>query len=216
MTSLENGELGHYFRPNPLMIILRNLGPGKSVELAKQAWGLGIFLVEITLQTPRDKESLMAVVEAANGDNRVIIAAGTVTTGEDAASAAEAGANFTVSPGLDLAVARDSHSRGLPHLPGVATPTEVHRALEVGMTWMKAFPAAHLGESWFRALLGPFPEVNFIATGGITIQKAQSFLSAGCVSVALGSALGSEKELRALSAMIPNLKRPHLREGGAS
>jgi 2-dehydro-3-deoxyphosphogluconate aldolase/(4S)-4-hydroxy-2-oxoglutarate aldolase len=67
---------------------------------------------------------------------------------------------------------------GLPHLPGVATPTEVQRAPAAGFGWLKAFPAAQLGAGWITAMHGPFPEARCVATGGIDLSNAAGFLSA--------------------------------------
>jgi 2-keto-3-deoxy-6-phosphogluconate aldolase len=77
--------------------------------------------------------------------------------------------------------------RGLPHLPGVATATEAHRALRLGLAWQKVFPAAVLGTGWIAAMRAPFPDVRFVATGGVDAANAEAFLQAGATAVAFGS-----------------------------
>lgn len=98
------------------------------------------------------------------------------------------GARYTVAPGFDPTVLGESLAAGLPHLPGVATPTEVQHARRAGCRWVKVFPAGPLGPAWFRAIRGPFPDVRYLATGGITIRAARDFLDAGAQVVAFGAA----------------------------
>jgi 2-keto-3-deoxy-6-phosphogluconate aldolase len=107
-----------------------------------------------------------------------------------------------VAPSFDLSVLRASEAAGLPHLPGVATPTELQIARIAGCTWVKAFPASSLGPSWFRDIRGPFPDVRLVATGGITAESAPLFLAAGARVAAVGSALSDPAQLPALSALL--------------
>lgn len=189
------------FAHSPLMAILRGLGPKVCVQMAETAWDLGINLVEVTVQSPTDLESLEAVIEAGN-TRGAVVGAGTVVGTNQIAPIAQAGAGFTVSPGLDLEVARASQDAGLAHLPGVATPTEVQLGLAHGFTWLKAFPAAHLGPSWFTTMAGPFPQAKFVATGGMNAANAGEFLDAGVRCVAVGSALSDPAALPALGAIL--------------
>jgi Entner-Doudoroff aldolase len=142
--------------------------------------------VEVTIGTPDGVKSLRAAVEAARERGR-IVAAGTVLTPDAARAAADAGAAFTVAPGLDADVLRASLDAGLPHLPGIATPSELHRAVGLGCRWVKVFPSNSLGPQWFTAVRGPFPDVRFVATGGVTPQTAPAFLAAGVSAVGIGS-----------------------------
>jgi 2-dehydro-3-deoxyphosphogluconate aldolase / (4S)-4-hydroxy-2-oxoglutarate aldolase len=189
------------FQRVPVMAILRGYDLERTVELACLAWDLGIVSVEIPVQSEASLEALAAVVAAATGRD-VHVGAGTVTTVARVHQAARAGATFTVAPGFAVEVARASRANGLAHLPGVATPTDVHRALQEGCSWLKVFPAAALTPAWVRLLHGPFPQASFVATGGIDSTNAQSFLDAGCRGVAVGSALESDVELRALASLI--------------
>ncbi|MEO6115815.1 MAG: bifunctional 4-hydroxy-2-oxoglutarate aldolase/2-dehydro-3-deoxy-phosphogluconate aldolase, partial [Pseudolysinimonas sp.] len=112
---------------------------------------------------------------------------GTVLNPESARRVVDMGAAFTVAPGIDAAVIDECRSLGSPHLPGVATGTEVQRALLLGLTWQKMFPARELGAGWVAAMRGPFPNVSFVATGGVDLENACSFLDAGVAAVSLGS-----------------------------
>lgn len=173
---------------SPLLAILRGFEPGETVRLCRAAWAAGAALVEVPIQDPAAEASLAAAVTAASADGHVV-GAGTVSTLARLERARELGAAFTVAPGLDPEVALASRAAGLPHLPGVATATEVQTALALGFDWLKAFPAAQLGPGWIRAMHGPFPEARFVATGGIDRGNAADFLAAGARLLAVGQAI---------------------------
>ena len=199
---LDNSWFDTYFADMPVMAILRGMGPERTVAAATRAWDLGLTAVEIPIQSPSDVEALRAVVAEAAGRG-LIVGAGTVTSTDHVARAADAGARYTVAPGLDLQVAEASQQAGLPHLPGVATATEIHTATRSGLRWVKAFPAAALGPTWFKAMAGPFPDVRFVATGGLTPADVPALLGAGVRVAAVGSALLDPAQITALSAVLP-------------
>jgi len=188
------------FAASPVMIILRGLGIERSLELSALAWDIGVASVELPIQNPADLEALKAVV-ALGAERGRTVGAGTVITPEHVAQAAEAGATYTVSPGFDADIIKESLDAGLPTLPGVATASEVQAGLRLGLTWFKAFPAAALGPGWISAMRGPFPGAKFVATGGVDVSSAPSFLAAGAKVVSLGSALNDES-LPALKTLI--------------
>ncbi|WP_433308207.1 bifunctional 4-hydroxy-2-oxoglutarate aldolase/2-dehydro-3-deoxy-phosphogluconate aldolase [Micromonospora sp. CA-269861] len=196
-------DFDHIFGGARVMAILRGLPVAETVRLAERAWDLGIDVVEVPVATADAVPALRAAVEAGAERDR-IVGAGTVLDVEQVAAAADAGARFTVAPGLDLAIADAAAARGLPHLPGVATPTEAQQALRHGLTWLKAFPAISLGPAWFKAVAGPLPQLRFVATGGLDAGNAGAFLQAGVRVVAVGSALSDPTQLDALA----NLTRP--------
>jgi 2-dehydro-3-deoxyphosphogluconate aldolase / (4S)-4-hydroxy-2-oxoglutarate aldolase len=185
----------------PIMAILRGFAPDETVRLALIAWDLGIDAVEVPIGRPEHVESLVAAVAAGQTLGKSV-GAGTVVTPDQVDAAVRAGAVYTVAPGLDLDVLAYSVAAGLPHLPGVATPTELQRAQANGCTWVKAFPASSLGPSWFRDVRGPFPDVRLVATGGVTAQTAAQFLDAGASVAAVGSALSDPSQLPALSVLV--------------
>ncbi|MGV1009743.1 MAG: bifunctional 4-hydroxy-2-oxoglutarate aldolase/2-dehydro-3-deoxy-phosphogluconate aldolase [Dermatophilaceae bacterium] len=194
-------DVATVFARSPVMAILRGHGRERTVELARTAWDLGIGCVEVPVQSPETLEALAATVQAGRGRD-VVVGAGTVTTLERVRQSVAAGAVFTVAPGVDEAVARASLDAGLAHLPGVATASEIQRALALGVTWLKAFPAAQLTPAWLTAMHGPFPEVAFVATGGVDSSNARDFLQAGARAVAVGSALERPDQLPALAELV--------------
>ena len=191
------------FARTSVMAILRGYTPERTVELATRAWELGIGCVEVPVQSPAAVEALAETV-AAGRDHGRVVGAGTVVSLEHLEQAVAAGAGFTVAPGLDLAVAQASIAAGLAHLPGVATASEIQRAADYGMLWVKAFPAISLGTSWFHGMRGPFPQIKIVATGGINAHNAREYLEAGADVVAVGSALEDPTQLELLAALMPS------------
>ncbi|HIW60895.1 MAG TPA: bifunctional 4-hydroxy-2-oxoglutarate aldolase/2-dehydro-3-deoxy-phosphogluconate aldolase [Candidatus Stackebrandtia excrementipullorum] len=189
------------FAEHRIMAILRGFTPERTVELATVAWNAGIELVEVPIGRPEEVASLAATV-AAGGERGKTVGAGTVITPEQVDRAAEAGARYTVAPGLDTDVAVASAAAGMPHLPGVSGATEIQRALAVGCGWVKVFPATVVGTAWFTAMRGPFPDVQMVATGGITVTTAPDYLAAGARVVAVGSALSDPNQVEALRRLV--------------
>ena len=176
------------FAGQRVMAILRGLPPDETVAVAGKLWDAGVTVLEVPIGRPEAVAALRAAIDAAK-ERDLQVGAGTVITADQVRAAAEAGAQYTVAPGFDPLVLAASLAAGLPHLPGVGTATEVQRAWLAGCRWLKAFPAAALGPGWISGLRGPFPDVNFVATGGLTVTGAPAFLAAGARVVALGAAL---------------------------
>ncbi|HEY7485552.1 MAG TPA: bifunctional 4-hydroxy-2-oxoglutarate aldolase/2-dehydro-3-deoxy-phosphogluconate aldolase [Streptosporangiaceae bacterium] len=189
------------FGAQRIMAILRGLPERETVDMASRAWDLGIDLVEVPVQTPDALPALRAAI-AAGAERGRTVGAGTVITLEQVTAVAGAGAIFTVAPGFDPAVLAASTAAGLPHLPGIATPSEIQLALRHGLTWLKAFPAVALGPDWFKAVSGPFPQLNLVATGGLDAHAAPNFLGAGARVVAVGSALADPAQIDLLADLI--------------
>lgn len=194
--------IGEILTGQRIMAILRNRPVPEAVRLAGIAWDVGIELVEVTIQTPDAIPELKGVLAAAK-DRGKTVGVGSVTTIEQVDLAERLGAAFTVAPGLDIGVLKRSEALGLPHLPGVATATEIQCAVANGATWLKAFPANTLGVSWFRSIIGgPFPDVCLVATGGLNAWSATDYLNAGASMVGVGSALEDEAQLRHLARLL--------------
>lgn len=100
-----------------------------------------------------------------------------------------AGARYLVSPSLDADVIRTGHRYGVPVFPGVSTPTEMVRALELGADAVKLFPASSYAPSWLRDIRAALPQVPLLPTGGVTVDSAPEWIAAGAVAVGMGSAL---------------------------
>lgn len=144
----------------------------------------GITSVEVTLRT----DAGLDAIRAARSVDGLTVGAGTVRNTVDVERAVGAGARFLVSPGFDVDVVRAAEAHGVPILPGVATASEAQAALDAGLRSVKVFPAALLGGlDFLRALSGPFPELRFWPSGGITASTAGSYLDVPSVEAVCGS-----------------------------
>ncbi len=156
-----------------------------AVPLARALVAGGIRMLEVTLRTP----AALACIEAiARHVPEAVAGAGTVRSAADAKSAREAGARFAVSPGFTASVGRACREAGLPLLPGVATGSEIMMAQEEGYTQLKFFPALQAGGAgMLKAWSGPFGDVKFCPTGGISASNAGEFLALPNVACVGGS-----------------------------
>ena len=135
----------------------------------------GINCAEITFRTACAAEAIAYACEKYPNMN---VGAGTVINAEQCEKALEAGAKFIVSPGLSVAVAQICKLRGIPYYPGCVTPTEIMAALDLGITTVKFFPAnVYGGLKAMKALVGPFPQIKFIPTGGIDASNLDEYLA---------------------------------------
>jgi 2-dehydro-3-deoxyphosphogluconate aldolase/(4S)-4-hydroxy-2-oxoglutarate aldolase len=193
--------IAHRLARCPVLVVLRGHRADNAVRLAEACWSQGVDLVEVSLSHDRQLEAVRAVCARASGLGR-LAGAGTVCTPGEVRAAAEAGAAFAVAPGLDAGAVQQARELGLPYLPAVATPTETQAAIALGCRTLKFFPAGMLGPGWLRALAGPFPQVDFVAVGGIDAGSAAAFMEAGALGIGIGSAL----EVGELSALVERLR----------
>ena len=156
-----------------------------AVPLARALVAGGLKAIEITLRTEAALEAVRLVAQEVEG---AVVGAGTVRSPQDAAAAVKAGARFAVSPGYTPAVGQACKDLGLPLLPGVATGSEIMMAQEGGYTELKFFPAMQAGgPGMLKAWSGPFFDVKFCPTGGVTQQNANDLLSLPNVACVGGS-----------------------------
>jgi 2-dehydro-3-deoxyphosphogluconate aldolase/(4S)-4-hydroxy-2-oxoglutarate aldolase len=156
-----------------------------AVPMAQALVDGGVRVLEVTLRTPVALRCMEAIAKAVPD---AIVGAGTVRNGKDAQAAKDAGCRFAVSPGYVQEVGAACNSIGLPLLPGVATGSEVMQANIDGFQFLKFFPATAAGGiPMLKALAGPFPDVVFCPTGGITAETAPQFLALPNVRVCGGS-----------------------------
>ena len=146
-----------------------------AVPMARALVEGGVRMLEVTLRTP---QALACIEAIARQVPEAVVGAGTVRSRADAQAAANAGARFAVSPGYTSAVGQACRDAGLALLPGVATGSEIMMAQEDGFTELKFFPAMQAGgPALLKAWSGPFFDVRFCPTGGVTQQNASEFLA---------------------------------------
>ena len=156
-----------------------------AVPMARALVAGGIRILEVTLRTPQALACMEAIAKEVPD---AVVGAGTVRSAADAKAAANAGAKFAVSPGYTSAVGQACRDQGLSLLPGVATGSEIMMAQEDGYTELKFFPAMQAGgPAMLKAWGGPFFDVRFCPTGGVTPQNASEFLSLSNVACVGGS-----------------------------
>lgn len=156
-----------------------------AVPMARALVEGGIRMLEVTLRTPQALDCMRAI---ASEVPEAVVGAGTVRSAADAEAAARAGARFAVSPGFTPAVGRACRDQGLPLLPGVATGSEIMLAQEEGYAALKFFPALQAGgAAMLKAWSGPFGDVVFCPTGGISPGNAAEFLALPNVACVGGS-----------------------------
>lgn len=172
-------------RDAPVIPVITLDDPELALDIAHALVAGGIRMLEVTLRTPT---ALACVERMARGCPQAVVGAGTVCSAGDVAAAAQAGARFLVSPGYTTSLGAACRAHGLPLLPGVVTPSEIMAALDDGLAALKFFPALQSGGvATLKALAGPFPQVRFCPTGGVTASSAPDFLALPNVACVGGS-----------------------------
>lgn len=173
-----------------IIAILRgNFSVDDTLRLGDALMTGDVTILEITLNSPVALQALPKLRDHFEGT--MLVGAGTVRDEEQARQASEAGAQFLVSPNLDLKTVVFTQSQGLLHIPGVFTATEIQNAVTAGCQLLKLFPMDGLadGSTYLKAIRAPFNTVGFIPTGGISFENIASYARAGAVAVGLGSNL---------------------------
>ncbi|CDQ18523.1 2-dehydro-3-deoxyphosphogluconate aldolase / (4S)-4-hydroxy-2-oxoglutarate aldolase [Halobacillus karajensis] len=147
----------------------------------------GITAIEITAETPKAATLIRKVAEAYRG--RVLVGAGTVLDPETAMEMMRSGADFIVSPTLNVETISTCNRYGIPSIPGVFTPTEIQTAMEAGALMVKLFPANIVGPDYIKNVKGPLPQASIMATGGIHLDNMEEYLAKGAEVVGVGSQL---------------------------
>ena len=160
---------------SPVIAVIVLTDVGQAVQMARALVAGGIRMLEVTLRTP---QALTCIEAIARNVPEAVVGAGTVRSAADARASAMAGARFMVSPGYTATLGQACRDLGLPLLPGVATGSEIMMAQDDGLTELKFFPAMQAGgPALLNAWNGPFGDVRFCPTGGMTAANALDFLA---------------------------------------
>ena len=211
-------EMSALGRPAPSSILLENpvvavLRARHADEYAPVIYALaegGVRSIELTLSTAGVFDLLPALIRDFGDD--VEIGVDTITTTAEAEQALDSGARFLVTPVTDSDIVRAAVARGVPVFPGGLTPTELLSGWRAGATAVKVFPASTVGPGYISQLRGPFPEIQVIPSGGVGIDDAAAWISAGAMAVSLGGPLlgdafrgGDLGQLKARAAEVSRL-----------
>ncbi len=168
-----------------LVAVVRSKSAEEALATMDASVGGGVKFAEITLTVPGAIEVIRTLAKRAD----VRVGAGTVLSATQAKEAIDAGARFVVSPSLELNLIPLCHEAGVPCFPGAATPTEILAAARAKADLVKIFPADCLGGAYFiKQMSGPFPEVRFMVSGGVSLANVKEYVQAGVVGICLGSA----------------------------
>ena len=172
----------------PLVAILRGVTPGEAPAIGAALWEAGFRLIEVPLNSPDPLDSIARLAEAAPAG--VLIGAGTVLAPDEVDAVADAGGGLVVAPNLEPDVVARARERGLPVLPGVATPTEAFRALALGADGLKLFPGEAMPPPVVKAWRAVLPAgALLLPVGGVTPESVPGWRAAGADGFGIGSAL---------------------------
>jgi len=155
----------------------------------------GVTLIEITMSVPGALDTIKNLTKKYRDD--IIMGAGTVLDPETGRAALLAGAQFIVTPTLNLDLIQLAHRYSVVIVPGAMTPTEILAAWNAGADMVKVFPAAQLGgPDYIKALRGPLPQILLVPTGGVDLQNAGAFIKAGATALGVGGELVDKKAVK--------------------
>lgn len=154
----------------------------------------GVNCIEVTMTVPGAVDVIREIVLMASPNN--IVGAGTVTDSATANEVINAGARFVVSPIFRPDIIAACHEQDVVSIPGCFSPTEIFSAWDAGADVIKVFPARALGPRYLKDLAGPFPQLKFMPTGGVTIENVGEWVAAGAVAVGIGSELLDKQAIK--------------------
>jgi len=175
------------FRRQPVFGILRGIAPDILEPLIETIVSSGLKTVEITMNTPGAADLILRATALAKG--RLTIGAGTVLETESLKAALDAGATFIVTPVLNVDVMTHCARNKIPAFPGALTPTEIHHAWRAGAAMVKVFPSNVFGPGYFKAIKGPFRDVELLACGGVTPENLKTYLDSGASAASFGASV---------------------------
>jgi 2-dehydro-3-deoxyphosphogluconate aldolase / (4S)-4-hydroxy-2-oxoglutarate aldolase len=175
-----------------VLAVLRGLDPERTLAGIDALVAGGVTGIEVTYTTP---DAAAVIAETCRRHPEALVGAGTLLRAEQADEAVAAGATFLVSPGTRADLARAMLATDTVVMTGALTPSEVMEAVELGVTTVKIFPASLGGPAYLKALRGPFPDVAFMPTGGVSAANLGRWLDAGAFAVGAGGDLCSTADL---------------------
>jgi len=175
--------------------VVRASSGSQAIQAAEAVCAGGIPVVELTMTVPGALEVIAKLAKSMGKE--VLVESGTVLDADSARRCLDAGAQFLVSPGFDLATVQLANSAGVLIMAGALTPTEVIAAWKAGSDLVKVFPCGNVGGAkYIKALKAPLPQVPMVPTGGVNLETAADFLRAGSAALGIGGELISASALR--------------------
>ncbi len=198
---MDKAEIVRQIETLGLVPVVRASSADEAMQAIDAIKAGGVNVLEITMTVPGAVRVIEKVADKYGSE--VLVGAGTVLDPETARACLLAGAQFIVSPALNLATIELCHRYSAPIAPGVLTPTEVITAWSAGVDFVKVFPCGSVGgASYVKNLKGPFPQVKIIPTGGVSLTTAADFIKAGASALGVGTDLVDVKAIREGNAHI--------------
>ena len=172
-----------------IIAVVRGASKAEALQASRAIVAGGIKGIELTFTVPQADELIRELVAEYQGDEEVLIGAGTVLDATTARLAIMAGAEFVVSPNFDVETAKICNLYQVPYLPGCMTITEMKTALESGVDIIKLFPGNAFGPKIVSAFKAPMPHLNIMPTGGVGLENMEEWLNAGVVAIGVGGNL---------------------------
>ncbi|MFI7490270.1 bifunctional 4-hydroxy-2-oxoglutarate aldolase/2-dehydro-3-deoxy-phosphogluconate aldolase [Micromonospora echinaurantiaca] len=169
-----------------ILAVIRGTDTAGAIAAGTALLEAGVRLVEVALTTPDAPRAIEALRAAAPAGS--LVGAGTVLTAADVADVVAAGAQFVVTPAVVESIA-EAARRGVPVAAGAFTPTEAYTAMRMGASAIKLFPASVGGPAYLKAVRDPFPDIPFVAVGGVGLADVPGYFRAGAIAVGLGGPL---------------------------
>lgn len=184
-----------------IISIIRGVEERHALDTIKALRDGGIEVIEVTMNTP----GALNIIEAGQALEGISVGAGTVLDAEMARQAYERGAKFALAPNLDLEMIAYCLKQDILPVPGIFSPTELYSAHKAGAPLIKVFPAASVGPSYIKDLLGPFNGMKLLPVGGVSVDNTAAFIKAGAFAVGVGSylanpALAASRDWKAITA----------------
>ncbi|MBN2214937.1 MAG: bifunctional 4-hydroxy-2-oxoglutarate aldolase/2-dehydro-3-deoxy-phosphogluconate aldolase [Bacteroidales bacterium] len=174
-------------RELPIIGILRGIREEYLHDLADTVIDSGLKAIEITMNTPH-AVNLISKLVSLSGDN-LLVGAGTVMNRHELFDALEAGARYIVTPSITEEVIEYCYLNSIPVFPGALTPTEIHKAWQMGASMVKVFPASLFGPGYFKDIKGPFKNIELMAVGGVTCDNIAEYFNMGASAAAFGASI---------------------------
>ncbi|MDU1202777.1 MAG: bifunctional 4-hydroxy-2-oxoglutarate aldolase/2-dehydro-3-deoxy-phosphogluconate aldolase [Clostridiales bacterium] len=187
-----------------VVAVVRGNSKEVGVEISKACVKGGVKALEVTYTNKFANDIIKELSEIYEGQDDVVIGAGTVLDAETARAAMLAGAKYIVSPAFDLETAKICNRYKVPYLPGIMTINEIIAAHEAGVDFVKLFPGSAFGQGYVKAIKGPLPYANIMVTGGVNIDNLDSWIKAGVDAVGIGgelNKLGEEGKFDEITAI---------------
>jgi 2-dehydro-3-deoxyphosphogluconate aldolase/(4S)-4-hydroxy-2-oxoglutarate aldolase len=189
-----------------LVPVIRAKSPDVLIDVARALLAGGVPVAEVTLTVPGAIDGIRRLVQTFGKE--LLVGVGTVTRPEQVEEAADAGAEFIVSPVLVPEIITAARGLGKVSIPGAYTPTEIFQAWQLGADIVKVFPASVGGPAYFKALLAPMPFLKLMPTGGVDLSTVGAFIKAGAVTLGAGAALVDARAIETRNwALLTDLAR---------